>query len=171
MNRRLLPLGVIALAVTWLLPVAVGVASDEEEAPRQITYAPTPPAPKAQSPMQAAAKSDGCSSCHTKTDQATMHPNAAVVLGCTDCHGGDARVGAPATLAPNDPAYRKLVEQAHVLPRYPESWGYPSSANPKRSYTLLNRESPEYVRFVNPPTTASCASPAGPATRRSFRRP
>src|SRR4051794_38750874 len=108
MNRCLLPVGVIALAVTWLLPVAVGVASDEEEAPRQITYAPTPPAPKAQSPMQAAAKSDGCSSCHTKTDQATMHPNAAVVLGCTDCHGGDARVGAPATLAPNDPAYRKL---------------------------------------------------------------
>src|SRR3546814_12904250 len=41
-------------------------------------------------------------------------------------------------------------DKAHVLPRYPESWHYPSSANPKRTYTLLNREAPEFVRFVNP---------------------
>ena len=32
----------------------------------------------------------------------------------------------------------------------PESWHYPSSANPERSYTLLNRESPEFTRFINP---------------------
>src|SRR3546814_4831265 len=41
-------------------------------------------------------------------------------------------------------------ERAHVLPRYPKSWHYPSSANPQRTYTLLNREAPEFVRFVNP---------------------
>ena len=42
------------------------------------------------------------------------------------------------------------MEQAHVLPRYPHTWHYPSSANPERSYTLLNREAPEFTRFVNP---------------------
>ena len=40
------------------------------------------------------------------------------------------------------------MNRAHVLPRYPDRW--PSSANPKRTYTLLNKESPEFVRFVNP---------------------
>ncbi len=39
-------------------------------------------------------------------------------------------------------------EQAHVQPRFPEAWR--SSANPVRSYTLLNHESPEFIRFVNP---------------------
>ena len=42
------------------------------------------------------------------------------------------------------------MDSAHVLPRYPNSWHYPVSANPKHSFTLLNRESPQYVRFVNP---------------------
>ena len=40
------------------------------------------------------------------------------------------------------------LEHAHVLSRFPERW--PTSANPERTYTLLNRESPEFVRFVNP---------------------
>ncbi|HYN69152.1 MAG TPA: hypothetical protein VEX41_02960, partial [Candidatus Eisenbacteria bacterium] len=40
--------------------------------------------------------------------------------------------------------------QAHVLPRFPGAWHFPSSANPVRSYTLLNREAPEFVRFTNP---------------------
>ncbi|MBT8115888.1 MAG: hypothetical protein KJP04_10915, partial [Arenicella sp.] len=30
------------------------------------------------------------------------------------------------------------------------TWHYPSSANPPHAYALLNKESPEYVRFVNP---------------------
>ncbi|HLW67244.1 MAG TPA: hypothetical protein VKS79_18160, partial [Gemmataceae bacterium] len=37
---------------------------------------------------------------------------------------------------------------AHVWPRFPDAW--PSSANPIRSYTLLNHESPDFIRFVNP---------------------
>ena len=37
---------------------------------------------------------------------------------------------------------------AHVSPRYPEAWR--TSGNPVRSYTLLNHESPEFTRFVNP---------------------
>ncbi|MEE3154820.1 MAG: multiheme c-type cytochrome, partial [Pseudomonadota bacterium] len=35
-------------------------------------------------------------------------------------------------------------------PKYPESWHWPSSANPKRSYALLNKEDPVFVRVVNP---------------------
>jgi hypothetical protein len=85
-----------------------------------------------QTPGQAAVKSASCISCHT--DVGTMHPPGSVQLGCTDCHGGNPR------------AYNK--HQAHVLPRFPEAWA--TSANPVRSYTLLNHESPEFIRFVNP---------------------
>ncbi|MEW6167505.1 MAG: hypothetical protein AB1651_07385, partial [Pseudomonadota bacterium] len=46
--------------------------------------------------------------------------------------------------------YGGAVAQAHVLPTLPKTWNWPDSANPEHSYTLLNRESPEYVRFVNP---------------------
>lgn len=150
------------IATTW--------ASGEHEAPRKIEYAPTPPAPAHQTWEDAAAKSHGCVSCHTDSDQKTMHSSSAVVLGCTDCHGGDAYVaweGADAAVehsggAGEDhsgehgsdrnyaPDYRRLMDGAHVQPLYPESWHYPSSANPPVSYTLLNREASEYVRFVNP---------------------
>ena len=45
-------------------------------------------------------------------------------------------------------AYVGALEHAHVLPRF-RSDGR-TSANPERTYTLLNSESPEFVRFVNP---------------------
>jgi len=79
-----------------------------------------------------------------------MHKSAAVVLGCVDCHGGDATVTAAAGLAKGSAQYAALRDKAHVLPRYPKSWHFPSSANPQESYTLLNREAPQFVRFVNP---------------------
>ena len=56
------------------------------------TYAATPPAPERQTAQDALAKSLGCVSCHTATDHSTMHVNTGVILGCTDCHGGDAKV-------------------------------------------------------------------------------
>ena len=74
-----------------------------------------------------------------------MHTSPAVVLGCTDCHGGNAAVRASDVSDHNAPAYVAARDEAHVLPRYPKSWNWPSSANPQRSYTLLNRESPEFV--------------------------
>ena len=42
------------------------------------------------------------------------------------------------------------MEAAHVTPRFPDAWNWPASAKPKQSYSLLNQESPEFVRFVNP---------------------
>jgi len=114
------------------------------------TYAPTPPAPERQTAQDALAKSLGCVSCHTATDHTTMHVNTGVILGCTDCHGGDVKVLKPPTAGPKDASYRAATDSAHVLPRFPKAWNFPSSANPERSYTLLNREAPEFVRFVNP---------------------
>jgi hypothetical protein len=121
----------------------------------------TAPAPQNQSPDAALEKSRGCLSCHTATDQPSMHASQAVVLGCTDCHGGDARrhwLGAQTlneAARHADPQYRSVRDAAHVQPRLAEEWGYDKSgrapsATPQRSYTLLNRESPEFVRFMNP---------------------
>ena len=131
------------------LPVAILNASDAEK-PVERVYAKTPPAPMSQTADQVAAKSDGCYSCHTKTDEPSMHATPAVMLGCVDCHGGDAAVRGDPSHGFEDAAYVAARDKAHVLPRYPGSWHYPSSANPKRTYTLLNREAPEFVRFVNP---------------------
>ena len=143
---RLSHITVLALLLAFA-PAAY--AAEGAEKPREITYAVTPPAPRAQAPEEAARKSAGCLTCHTTTDAASMHRNPGVVLGCTDCHGGNAEVKAVG-VGHQDPQYLKLTEEAHVLPTMPETWHYPSSANPKQSYTLLNKESPEYIRFVNP---------------------
>ena len=85
-----------------------------------------------QSKSDAAAKSHSCIQCHSQVGN--MHPPNTVNIGCTDCHGGNA----------ND--LTKLG--SHVQPRYPALW--PTAANPVRSYALLNYESPEFVRFMNP---------------------
>jgi hypothetical protein len=145
-------LGRLAVAAALFGAIAAVAPASEGEKPvtRDYTSVTTPPAPKNQSQAQADAKSVGCISCHSASDEWTMHASQAVVLGCTDCHGGDTHVVAPAGLAAADPAYARLRDAAHVLPRYPGAWHFPSSANPKRSYTLLNKEAPEFVRFVNP---------------------
>ena len=140
-------LALLALALT--LTLSVRLFAEEGEKPVARTYAVAPPAPFAQTQAQADAKNVGCLSCHSANDAWTMHRSSAVVLGCTDCHGGDTRVVATG-VAPADPRYAALRDRAHVLPRFPKTWHFPSSANPKQSYTLLNREAPEFIRFVNP---------------------
>ncbi len=85
-----------------------------------------------QTAEQAQAKSGFCVNCHQNTGDPHCKPT--LRIGCTDCHGGDA--SAP------------TKEKGHVASRKPQMW--PGSANPVRSYTLLNTESPAYVRFVNP---------------------
>jgi LVIVD repeat len=145
--RRLLTF--LALLLVASLPVSLTYASGDEKPVKRI-YRISPPAPKVQEVVDVRAKSDGCTSCHVKTDEPSMHASAAVQLGCVDCHGGDASVVGNAQLAHDDPDYATARDKAHVLPRYPKSWHYPSSANPTRSYTLLNKEAPEFVRFINP---------------------
>jgi len=85
-----------------------------------------------QSQEEADRKSRGCLTCHRGIEN--MHKSTAVKLGCVDCHLGDPQA--------------TTTKAAHVKPRYPNKWK--TSANPVRSYTLLNEEKPEFIRFVNP---------------------
>ncbi len=85
-----------------------------------------------QTESEALAKSVSCIGCHQNVGD--PHGKPTLRIGCTDCHGGDATC--------ND------KNKAHVQPRHPSGW--PTSGNPVRSYTLLNHESPEFIRFVNP---------------------
>jgi hypothetical protein len=135
------------------LALAIGSAAlqakgAEGERTRRV-YVAYPPAPASETPADAAAKSAGCKSCHTASDEDSMHPTKAVVLGCADCHGGDPTAAVAPGIASTDPRYNAVRDKAHVLPSYPKAWKS-SSANPQRSYTLLNREAPEFIRFVNP---------------------
>ena len=124
-----------------------------------------------QTEAEAATKSAGCRSCHTTTDSLTMHTSPGVTLGCTDCHGGNAAVFRAAVALPGSSEYRRALDAAHVQPRYPEEWNYPSSIKPPRTYTLLNRESPAFIRFSTRAITASPARPAVRVTCESSYRP
>lgn len=85
-----------------------------------------------QTEAQSLAKSESCIHCHTNVGH--MHPINSVQIGCTDCHGGDATCFD--------------IKGSHVWPRFAPAWK--GSANPVRSYTILNHESPEFIRFMNP---------------------
>ncbi|HYG49141.1 MAG TPA: multiheme c-type cytochrome [Allosphingosinicella sp.] len=141
-----------AFAGVALIALASPLSASEGEKPvaRDYSRVRAAAAPRTQEWDSAEGKSAGCVSCHTDSDQKTMHSSPAVVLGCVDCHGGDPAVNGDSALPHGDPRYVAARDKAHVLPKYPKSWHWPSSANPKRSYTLLNQESPEFVRFVNP---------------------
>jgi hypothetical protein len=142
--------GLLALLAVAILSGSPAARASEDEHPVERTYIRWPAAQPGQTKAQADAKTAGCVSCHNPVDSVTMHASDAVVIGCADCHGGDAGVVVPAGVSKDSAAYVAARDKAHVLPRYPKSWHYPDSANPKRSYTLLNRESPEFIRFVNP---------------------
>lgn len=133
------------LVVGLALFATAATASEAGGTHIERVYDPIPAAPKSQSVASAKEKSAGCESCHTATDSASMHASPGVILGCTDCHGGNSDVFFEAG---EDEAH--VLELAHVLPSYPDSWHFPKSANPEVSYTLLNREAKEFVRFVNP---------------------
>lgn len=144
-----LGLAVLLLGVSVFLP-ATQAADKEVEVKRDYSLVIAPPAPARQSQAEMDAKSEGCYTCHLQTDAPTMHETPAVKLGCTDCHGGNASVRGNSELPQDHPEYVAARDAAHVLPKYPDSWHFPSSANPERSYALLNKESPEFVKFVNP---------------------
>jgi len=139
----------MALALLCVGKASALLASEGEHAVER-KYITAPPSPQSQTDESVQSKSAGCLTCHTQTDASTMHLNPAVKLGCTDCHGGNSSIRLTGGAQRGSDAYGKAFEAAHVLPRYPKSWHYPSSANPERTYTLLNRESPEFIRFINP---------------------
>ena len=85
-----------------------------------------------QTKAEADIKSAGCIQCHEHTGD--PHEKGTVNLGCVDCHGGHANT--------------TIKERAHVMPRFADAWR--TSGNPVRSYALLNHESPDFIRCVNP---------------------
>ncbi len=82
---------------------------------------------------EADAKSAGCMECHQGVEP--MHKSPFVVLGCTDCHGGNPKRGLK-------------IDEAHPKPTYPNFWL--TSANPPNVVQIYNHENPEWIRFVNP---------------------
>lgn len=122
--------GLLALA---MLAGDTMAADKEKPVKREYSRVIAPPAPAQQSVAEMDAKSAGCLTCHTKSDAPTMHLSPAVRLGCTDCHGGDTSVRGNAELPHDHPDYVAARDRAHVLPKYPDSWHFPSSANPKRT--------------------------------------
>ncbi|MDP3856503.1 MAG: hypothetical protein Q8Q73_01940 [Stagnimonas sp.] len=163
----------LTLSVSASMLPGLAQASEHPAQSARPSYTATPAAPRAQATTEAQAKSAGCQSCHSDTDRASMHANPGVVLGCTDCHGGDASIRVSAGLARPERAYTEAMNAAHVLPLWPASWT--SSANPKSSYSLLNRESPEFIRFMNPGdyrvadlACGACHQPLIEAGRRSL---
>jgi hypothetical protein len=90
----------------------------------------------------------GCISCHTSTDEPTMHPTRTVHIGCTECHGGNASISVGPSTAANSPEYNSAKEKAHVQPR--DASFKNRSALPERTYTKWLKESADYVKFVNP---------------------
>jgi len=102
------------------------------------------PALRRQNRAEADAKSTGCVACHQGIEP--MHVSGAVNLGCADCHGGNASVMPRAGVDPRTDTDAK--NRAHVLPMNAELWK--TAANPQNSYTALLKESPEFVKFINP---------------------
>jgi hypothetical protein len=106
------------------------------------------PPVRGQSQQDAARKSSGCISCHTSTDEPTMHPTKTVFLGCTDCHGGNSSISVAVSTPPNSGEYNASKEKAHVQPR--DASFKDRSALPERTYTKWLKESPQFIKFVNP---------------------
>jgi hypothetical protein len=58
-----------------------------------------------------------------------------------DTHSGSSHALSPYAIA---------RDKAHILPDHPDAWHKQGSGNPQASYTLLNQESAEFIRFMNP---------------------
>ena len=106
-------------------------------------------------------KNAGCISCHTQTDEATMHATGTVRLACTDCHGGNSGILISTVVKSGSTEYDQAKRAAHPQPRDPGLAN--RSANPVRAYTQWLKESPEYVRFVNPGDLRVAAESCGSA--------
>jgi hypothetical protein len=132
----------LSIAALLLLLVAhskVAVAGLQDSS-AQIT--------RGQSREEAQRKSAGCISCHTATDEPTMHPTKTVQLACTDCHGGDSSASVSPGAARNSPDYLAAKQEAHVHPK--NSAFKDRTTVPERVFTKWLAESYEYIKFVNP---------------------
>src|SRR3954463_515096 len=137
------------LALVWTVSASSSTGPVRAAAAARQAQAPVSPVKAAMDTSdEALAASAGCITCHTKTDEATMHPSGTVTLGCSTCHGGDPAVSVAAGLDMDAKEYRDAKRKAHPQPRVSDMWK--SAANPERAYTAWMQESAEYIQFVNP---------------------
>jgi hypothetical protein len=136
MNKKL-RFGTLFLWCGFAFSLLVFVSSDRVDA--------KPPLPPQALP-QPSAPNAGCTSCHTQTDSATMHETGTVKISCVDCHGGSGEISLPQGIGPTSTEYKALKARAHVAPRNPRN----NAAAETRAYTDWLKETPEYIRFVNP---------------------
>jgi hypothetical protein len=106
-------------------------------------------------------KNSGCASCHTSTDEPSMHPTGTVRLACIDCHGGDSNETLPPGTKAGSPEYERVKKRAHPQPNDSSLAG--RSGYPQRLYTKWLRENYDYVRFVNPGDLRVAAETCGTA--------
>ena len=99
-----------------------------------------------ESPQQAAAASVGCITCHVGIEHPNMHAEDTVVLGCTDCHGGNASIQIAGTK--DSAEYNAAKKKAHILSRFASDAA--RGGHPVRAYTRWLQESYDYIRFANP---------------------
>jgi len=139
-----------SLRTVWILCVsALSFFFALHASSKPPARAPQEPASfRGQSQEEADRKSSGCISCHTSTDEPTMHPTKAVHLGCADCHGGNSSISIALGAAPNSAEYLSAKEKAHVQPR--DATFRNRSNVPERIFTKWLAESAEYIKFVNP---------------------
>src|SRR5258707_8198726 len=120
MNRKRQPVSsslrtLCVLCVSALSLFFVLLASSKPPA-----WAPQGSAPfRGQSQEEADRKSSGCISCHTSTDEPTMHPTRTVHIGCTDCHGGNASVFLSEDTSAKSPPYNSSTKKTHPQPHHP----------------------------------------------------
>jgi hypothetical protein len=144
------------IVLTWeVAPARSGPVRPSSQAPGQSS-----PGLRDQSQEEADRKSSGCISCHTSTDEPSMHPTKTVHLGCTDCHGGNSSISLTPGKAPNSPEYKDAKHTAHVEPR--DASLRDRSAVPERMFTGWLKESPEYIKFVNPGDLRVAPETCGP---------
>ena len=96
--------------------------------------------------------SESCVSCHFDVEPShevdrEFNDNTGT---CVSCHGGNGKI-----VMGKDGAMDKNKALYHVAPRFPKEWGKAAKKGiktgwPERTYALLNRESIEFVQFVNP---------------------
>ena len=86
----------------------------------------------------------------TETLEQIKGDKDAVGLTCTACHGGNPL---PKKTTDDSKEIERVKLAAHVQPRFPHEWkrdGKYTGANPASTNTVLERESIEFVRFINP---------------------
>lgn len=116
----------------------------------EVGFFSYPAAPNDTNPARRELGSRSCMACHNAHDSYSMHANE-INISCVDCHGGDSLSPIPANIANLDPKsaeYIRVRDLAHPKAKVPGLWT--TSSNPVSSGAESLKESPDYIRFVNP---------------------